>query len=56
MTEEIWSVEIKVNGESILYVSHNELGGVDNIMNYSETIGMIIQHLYNFTNIPKVIQ
>lgn len=49
MTEETWSVEIKINGESKLYISQDELGGVDNIMEYSEMIEMIIKHLHNFT-------
>lgn len=52
MIEDNWSVEIKVNGDSKLYISQDELGGVDNIMEYSETIEMIIKHLYNFTEVP----
>ena len=48
MTNEHWSVEIKIDGENKLYISHNELSGVDNISDYADTIRMIARHLIAF--------
>lgn len=48
MTEEEWSVEIKLDGENKLYISHNEVSGVDNISDYADTIRMIARQLMGF--------
>ena len=48
MTEEHWSVEIKIDGENKLYISHNELSGVDNVSDYADTIRMIARQLMGF--------
>lgn len=47
-TCEHWSVEIKVDTESKLYISHNELSGVDNIMDYTEEIRNCANSLLGF--------
>jgi hypothetical protein len=48
MTNEHWSVEIQIDGENKLYISHNELSGVDNISDYADTIRMIARQLLGF--------
>lgn len=45
---EMWSVEIKIDGESVLYISHNELSGIDDIMKYADEIRHIARSLMGF--------
>lgn len=46
--EEVWSIEIKINGESILCISHNELSGLDDIEKYAEEIRYCAKQLLSF--------
>jgi hypothetical protein len=43
-----WSVEIKIDGESKLYISHNELSGVDNVADYTDEIRHCAESLLGF--------
>ena len=46
--EEHWSVEVKINGENVLFISHNELSGIDDIEKYAEEIRHCAKHLLAF--------
>lgn len=46
--EEVWSVEVKINGENILYISHNELSGSNDVEKYAEEIRYCAKHLLAF--------
>jgi hypothetical protein len=48
MTNEHWSVEVGVDGETKLCISDNGLSGVDNIADYVDTIRMIARQLLGF--------
>ena len=41
-----------VNGENVLYISHNELSGVDNIEDYADEIRIAAENLLSFIGKP----
>lgn len=45
---ELWQVEISLGGQSILTISHNHLGGLNNISDYEEVIEKCADHLLAF--------
>jgi hypothetical protein len=51
--EKHWSVEIKINGENVLYISHNELSGIDDVEKYADEIRMCAKHLLAFIGTGK---
>ena len=46
--EEAWSVEIKINGESVLYISDNELSGIHDIEKYAKEVRYCAENLLAF--------
>ncbi|MFZ2992623.1 MAG: hypothetical protein WA061_02800 [Microgenomates group bacterium] len=45
---EHWSMNIEIDGNSVLHMSDHGLGGVDNISDYNETIKIIAERLLGF--------
>ena len=48
MKDKHWQVSIDVDGENILYMSPNEICGVDNIEDYRDYILYVIENLRGF--------
>lgn len=45
---DLWQVDISLGGESILTLSHNHLGGIEDISDYEDVVEKCAEHLLAF--------
>lgn len=43
-----WEVSVSINGDEVLTIGHNHLSGIENIMDYADTVRGCAQHLLSF--------